>query len=214
MIWIHTYAYEYTHNMYSQYACTYAYKYKKNKIWTYNIFCLELMSASDRQRVLFIRSDPNWRFGRVTITQRLLMIATGSPPRLLSGRCGAPSNCNHYNDVIMDAMASQITSLTIVYSTVYSDAGQRKHQSSASLAFVWGIHRNSQHKWPVTGKKVSIWWRHHGSLLGAQMERIQIADEAGTQDRHFGAIRSHKVITVSYRTLRGRYLIVIDHKWP
>ena len=49
----------------------------------------------------------------------------------------------HYNDVIMSAMESQITSLTIVHSSVYSDADQRKHQSSASLAFVWGIHR-----WP------------------------------------------------------------------
>ena len=47
----------------------------------------------------------------------------------------------------MGAIASQITSLTIVYSTVYSDADQRKHQSSASLAFV-----NSPHKWPVTRK--------------------------------------------------------------
>ena len=46
---------------------------------------------------------------------------------------------NHYNDVIMGAIASQITSLTIVYSIVYSDADQRKHQSSASLAFVRGI---------------------------------------------------------------------------
>ena len=46
----------------------------------------------------------------------------------------------HYNDVIMTMMASQITSLTIVYSTVYSNADQRKHQSSASLAFVRGIH--------------------------------------------------------------------------
>ena len=42
----------------------------------------------------------------------------------------------------MTTMASQITSLTVVYSTVYSDADQRKHQSSASLAFVWGIHRD------------------------------------------------------------------------
>ena len=42
---------------------------------------------------------------------------------------------DHYDDVIMGAMASQITSLTIVYSTVYSGADQRKHQSSASLAF-------------------------------------------------------------------------------
>ena len=48
----------------------------------------------------------------------------------------------HYIDVIMTTMASQITSLTVVYSTVYSDAHQRKHQSSASLAFVWGIHRD------------------------------------------------------------------------
>ena len=44
----------------------------------------------------------------------------------------------HYCDVIMGTMASQITSLTIVYSTVYSGAGQRKHQSSASLAFETG----------------------------------------------------------------------------
>ena len=48
----------------------------------------------------------------------------------------------HYIDVIMTTIASQITSLTVVYSPVYSDADQRKHQSSASLAFVWGIHRD------------------------------------------------------------------------
>ena len=59
----------------------------------------------------------------------------------------------HYNGVIMGAMVPQITSLTIVYSTVYLGADQRKHQNSASLAFVRGIHRwlvNSPHKWPVT----------------------------------------------------------------
>ena len=47
-----------------------------------------------------------------------------------------------YIDVIMTTIASQITSLTVVYSTVHSDVDQRKHQSSASLAFVWGIHRD------------------------------------------------------------------------
>ena len=55
----------------------------------------------------------------------------------------------------MGAMASQITSLTIVYSSVNSGADQRKHQSSASLAFVRGIHRgpvNSLHKGSVTRK--------------------------------------------------------------
>ena len=61
----------------------------------------------------------------------------------------------HYDDVIMTMLASQITSLTVVYSIVYSDVNQRKHQSSASLAFVWGNHRgpvNFPHKWPVTRK--------------------------------------------------------------
>ena len=61
----------------------------------------------------------------------------------------------HYDDTIMGAIASLITSLTVVYSTVHSDADQRKHQSSAWLAFVWGIHRgpvNSPHKWPVPRK--------------------------------------------------------------
>ena len=61
----------------------------------------------------------------------------------------------YYNDVIMSAMASQITSLTLVYSSVYSGVDQSKHQSSALLAFVRGIHRrpvNSPHKGPVTRK--------------------------------------------------------------
>ena len=57
----------------------------------------------------------------------------------------------------MGAIASQITSLTIVYSTVYPDADQRKHQSSASLAFVRGIHRGPA----SNAENVSIWWRHH-----------------------------------------------------
>ena len=60
-----------------------------------------------------------------------------------------------YGDVIMSTMASQITSVSTVYSTVCSNADQRKHQSSAPLAFVRGIHRwpgNSPHKGPVTRK--------------------------------------------------------------
>ena len=62
----------------------------------------------------------------------------------------------HYSEVIMSTMASQITGVSIVYSAfVRSGADQRKHQSSASLAFVRGIHRspgNSPHKGPVTRK--------------------------------------------------------------
>ena len=73
----------------------------------------------------------------------------------LMGHSSGDSHREHYNDAIMGTISSQITSLTIVYSTVYSDVDQRKHQSSTSLAFVWGIHRppvNSPHKWPVTRK--------------------------------------------------------------
>ena len=75
---------------------------------------------------------------------------------LLSKRLRFTStSAKHFNDVIMGSIASQITSLTVVYSIVYWVTDQRKHQSSASLAFVWGIHRgpvNSPHKWPVTRK--------------------------------------------------------------
>ena len=62
---------------------------------------------------------------------------------------------NHYNDVIMSEIASQNSSLMLINWTVYSGADQRKHQSSASLAFVGGIHRwpvNSPDKGPVTRK--------------------------------------------------------------
>ena len=63
----------------------------------------------------------------------------------------------HYDDVIMSAIASRITSLTSVYLIVYSRTDQRKHQSSASLALMRGNHRrpvNSPHKGPVTRKMV------------------------------------------------------------
>ena len=66
--------------------------------------------------------------------------------------------CTYYDDVIMSAIASQITSLTIVYSTVYPGADQSKHQSSVSLAFVCGIHPAQM---ASNAENVSIWWRHH-----------------------------------------------------
>ena len=68
----------------------------------------------------------------------------------------------HYCDVIMGAIASQITSRTIVYSTVYSDADQRRHQSSASLAFAPETGEFPAQK-ASTSENVSIWWRHNAS---------------------------------------------------
>ena len=63
----------------------------------------------------------------------------------------------------MTTMASQKTSLTVVYSTIYSDADQRKHQSSASLAFVWGFTGTGEFpaQMASNAKNVSIWWGHH-----------------------------------------------------
>ena len=83
-------------------------------------------------------------------TTRLVTVETSnttssSMPKINMDSGELYKTLNHYNDVIMSPMASQITSLTTVCSTVYSYADLRKHQSSASLAFVRGIHRG-----PVT----------------------------------------------------------------
>ena len=75
----------------------------------------------------------------------------------------------HYSDVMIGGIASQITSLTIVYAIVYISADQRKHQSSASLAFVRGIpRRNGQ----LRGK-CSISWRHHVSSNTIRQDKNQ-----------------------------------------
>ena len=86
---------------------------------------------------------------------------TTHPPQHLTSHL---LQLSHYSDVIMGTTASQITSFTFVLSTVYSGTDERKHQSSASLAFVRG---NS----PVTDEfpaqmasnmeNASIWWCHH-----------------------------------------------------
>ena len=71
------------------------------------------------------------------------------------GNILCPIFCTHYKYVIMSTMASQITNASIVYSGVCSGADQRKHQSSASLAFIGGIHRRpvySPNKGPLTWK--------------------------------------------------------------
>ena len=94
----------------------------------------------DRQR---------WRWRADSPGTRLHRVCAPSPDTDIS------TDLQHNSGVIMSPMASQITSLTIVYSSVYSGADQRKHQSPASLAFVRGIHRssvNSPHKWSVTRK--------------------------------------------------------------
>ena len=93
------------------------------------------------------------------------------PPTLLhqNKHCPLPRwscSCQYnYNDVIMDTMASQITGVSFVCPTVCSGTDQMKHQSSASLAFVRGIHRwIPSAQMASNAENASIWWRHHGKL--------------------------------------------------
>ena len=102
---------------------------------------------------------------------------------------------DHYNNVTMSAMEFQIISLTIVYSGVYSGTDQRKHLSSASLAFVRGIHlwpMNSPHKGLVTRKMfddVIMHWHRYRATRAFR----GIADSHGILERNI----SH----FSFRTL-------------
>ena len=122
--------------------------------WVPTFFCVSFLFiflqliVTCRLWVIYVReyNDSNVKGHGYTVYVEYIHIAV---------RCPRKGVKLHYNDVIMGAMASQSTSITIVYSTVYSVADQRKHQSSASLAFVRVIHRwpvNSPHKGPVTQK--------------------------------------------------------------
>ena len=82
----------------------------------------------------------------------------------------------------MGAMASQITSVSIVHSTVCSGTNKRKHQSSASLPFVRGIHQgpvNSPHKRPVTQKMSPFVYviMNDNTGLGAEQGNIYCRNE-------------------------------------
>ena len=121
-----------------------------------------------------------WRHMNVSSPHKSSIIQKSFP---LSWRHhgAADTICSHYNDAIMGAMASQITNLMIVYSAACSGEDQRKHQRSASLAFVQGIHRwpvNSPHKWPVTRKMFSIWWRHHAWSITENMFNLVTSTRA------------------------------------
>ena len=76
----------------------------------------------------------------------------------------------HYNDDIMGAIASQITSLTTVYSTVNSGADQRKHRSSAPLAFVRGEFTGPfPAQMASNAENISIWLRHHAHVMTSSL---------------------------------------------
>ena len=105
----------------------------------------------------------------------------------------------------MTTMASQITSLAVVYSIVYSGADQRKHQSSASLAFVRGIHRTGE--FPAqrasNSENVCIWWRHQGDTDFIVTVRADVL-------AHNGDRRSPgTVMTTKLNTFPSKFLCMI-----
>ena len=98
----------------------------------------------------------------------------------------------HYDDVIMGAIASLTTILTTVYSSVYSGADRRKHESSASLAYVRGIHRgpvNSPHKWPVTRKMFPfedvIMYMQNGHVILTPNQLVFLHNNHNASSRQF-----------------------------
>ena len=142
-------------------------------------FCICLNVLIPRVLVPYIYGTRIWPSLRLPISWYPTVLGVGHQ----QAQCWLQSHtCIRYCDVIMGAMVSQITSLVIVYSIVNSGADHRKHHSSASLAFVRGIHQwlvNSPHKRPVTRKMFSFddviilpgfitisdhifmtWWRH------------------------------------------------------
>ena len=94
-------------------------------------------------------------------------ITTGRRCRFIADHDRSACCClaYHYSDVIMSAMASQITGVTIVYLTVCLGVDQRKHHSSASLAFVRGINGEFPTQRTSDAENVSTWWRHHAQTV-------------------------------------------------
>ena len=133
----------------------------------------------------------------------------------------------HYSGIIMSEMASQITGALIVYPTVCSSADQRRYQSSASLAFVRGIHRsparspvNSPHKGPVTRKCFHLMtspWETNRQFYWLMFTCSSTHDESMTRKRfpHCWPFARKSTVTgrfPSQRSSNGRFDVFSDDK--
>ena len=116
----------------------------------------------------------------------------------------------HYNEIIIGAIATQITSLAIFYLTVYSDADQRKHQSSASLAFERGFHRFPA-QMASNAENVSLWWRNHAMWT---VNRLVLSIAFGiicawSHETYRGyPLTSHIYVIYWWRCYQNRHVIV------
>ena len=135
---------------------------------------------------------------------------TDSPPSRRRSSCYPPTSVRLTTDkcpmcpvtvplqwIIISAMASQITGVSIVYSTIKCGTDQRQHQSSASLAFVRGIHRrpvNSPHKRPVTRKLFSF-----DDVITRSLSAITQMSSHAVQTK----MSDQCLATIGYRLLRS-----------
>ena len=111
---------------------------------------------------------------------------------------------SHYNDVIMSAIGSQITSPTMVFLTIYSDTDQRKHQGQPRVT---GLCAGNS---PGTGEfhaqmasnaeNVSIWWRHHAVVMNTFVQAsIKHPPTQSQVHRNFSNFSTRKPITVVWK---------------
>ena len=121
----------------------------------------------------------------------------------------------HYSGVIISVMASQITGVSLVYSTVCSGADQSKHQSSASLAFVRGSHRwpvNSPHIGPVTWKMFpfdDVVMRYECETKCALMVVMRVNLWNSTKHRNLANVRYISLVISQF----SRYQNLKGHLW-
>ena len=129
-----------------------------------------MVNWSFLQEKIFLRFRAS-RFLLLSMTLFYLpkLVRVASLTLVQSCDCPIITDVTHYIDVKRPRWRLKSPEFAIVYSSVYSGADQRKHQSSASLVFVRGIHRDRE--FPAqrasNAENVSIWWRHHAWRIWA-----------------------------------------------
>ena len=159
---------------------------------------MKMISSVDLQ---FLKTEWTWQSSMISLAGVILI--------------------SHYSDVMMDVMTSQITDFSMVCSIVCSGEDQRKHQSSASLAFVRGIHRwpeNSPHKRSVTWKMfpfddaiiLSTDWTWQSSMISVAAAILVWVRCSALQVRY----RIIELNLIVWHAKRKEIKILSHHLWP
>ena len=106
------------------------------RTWDLTLWVLKVSCQAPTSQFPYLLGKDSWKTMNNVISIERCCLGKADISRSCSSMTSVLVCCKltHYNDVIMSTMMSQITSLTIVYSVVYSGVDQRKHSNSASLA--------------------------------------------------------------------------------